>query len=137
MANAPDYFEARAKEIRDSLTHFMLNHSSITPRLPEEIACVSPQGDRNFADLDEIGRKMQAYLSECYDHFFFSLQTFLKDVPKEQWEKLSKSNDVIIKTIEHSVTFCESSRQALELALAALEEQMKILEEALQEKRRR
>ena len=137
MANAPDYFETRAKEIRDSLTHFMLNHSSIAPRMPEEIVFVSPEGDRNFADLDEVGKKMQDYLTVCYDQFFFGLQTFLKDVPKEQWDKLSKSNDVIIRIMEHGITFCETSGQALQLALAALDEQMKVFREVLEERKRR
>jgi len=137
MANAPDYFETRAKEIKDSLTHFLLNHSSISPRMPEEIVFVSPEGDRNFADLDEVGKKMQEYLTVCYDQFFFGLQTFLKDVPKEQWDRLNKSNEVIIRIIEHGITFCETSGQALEVALAALEEQIKVLQEALEEKKRR
>lgn len=137
MVNPSDYFVVREKEIRDSLTHFMLIHSSIAPRIAEEMACGGPEGDRNFASLDDVGLKMQAYLIECYDRFFFGLQSFLKDVSREQWDKLNKSNDVIIKTIEHSVTFCESSAQALERALAALDEQMKILKVGIEEQKRR
>ena len=137
MVNPSDHFVVRAKEIRDSLTHFMLNHSSIAPRIAEEMVCAGPEGDRNFADLDDVGIKMQAYLIECYDQFFFGLQSFLKDISREQWDQLKKSNDVIIKTIEHSVTFCESSRQALDRALAALDEQMKILKEGIDDQKRR
>jgi len=135
MINPSDYFEVRAQEIRDSLTHFMLNHSSIAPRRAEEQVCVGPEGDRNFANLDEVGIKMQGYLSVCYDQFFFALQSFLKDIPRDKWDKLNKSSDVIIGTIEHGVTFCESSEQALQLALAALDEQMNILKEGIVEQK--
>jgi hypothetical protein len=135
MVNPSDYFEVRAREIRDSLTHFMLNHSSIAPRMAEEQVCVGPKGDRNFANLDEVGIKMQGYLSLFYDKFFFELQTFLKDIPRDKWDKLNKSSDVIFGTIEHSVTFCESSEQALQLALAALDEQMKILKDGMLEQK--
>ncbi len=135
MANPSDYFEVMAQEIRDSLMHFMLNHSSIKPRITEEQVCVGPDGDRNFADLDEVGIKMQSYLSSCYEKFFFGLQSFLKDIPRDKWDKLNKSSEEIFKTIEHSVTFCESSKQALQLALAALEEQMNILKGAIMEQK--
>jgi hypothetical protein len=135
MVNPSDYFEVRAQEIRDSLTHFMLNHSSIAPRMADAQVCVGPEGDRNFADLDEVGLKMQGYLSLCYDQFFFGLQSFLKDIPREKWDKLNKSSDVIIRTIEHGITFCESSKQALQLALAALDEQMNILKEGIVEQK--
>ncbi len=135
MANPSDYFEVRAQEIRDSLTHFMLNHSSIAPRIAEEQVCAGPGGDRNFANLVEVGVKMQEYLSSCYDKFFFELQLFLKDIPRDKWEKMNKSSDVITRTIEHSVTFCESSEQALQLALAAFDEQINILKKGIMEQK--
>jgi hypothetical protein len=135
MVNPLDYFEVRAQEIRDSLTHFMLNHSSIETRIAEEQVCGGPEGDRNFADLDEVGIKMQSYLSLCYDQFFFGLQSFLKDIPRDKWDKLNKSSDVIIRTIEHSITFCQSSKQALQLALAALDDQMDILKWGVMEQK--
>jgi hypothetical protein len=135
MVNPSDYFEVRAQEIRDSLTHFMLNHSSIEPRIAEAQVCVGPEGDRTFANLDEVGIKMQGYLSLFYDQFFFELQSFLKDIPRDKWDKLTKSSNVIIGTIEHSITFCESSNQALQLALEALDEQMNILKEGIIEQK--
>jgi hypothetical protein len=127
MVNPSDYFEVMAKEIRDSLTHFMLNHSSIETRIAEEQVCVGPEGDRNFANMDEVGIRMQSYLSLCYDRYFFALQTFLKDIPRDKWDKLNKSSNVIIRTIEHSITFCQSSKESLQLSLEALDEQMDIL----------
>ena len=125
MANAPDYFETRAKEIRDSLTHFMLNHSEIEPRKPyDEIWFIGPEGDRYYADLDSVGTKMQAYLSECYGEFYSMLQAMVKEQPEDVVAKMEKAKEVITKTIDHKITWCESSKMALDQALAALEDQL-------------
>lgn len=123
------YLDIRAKEIRDSLTHFMLNHSAIAPRNPEEVVCVSPEGDRYYESLDGVGTKMQAYLLECYRQFYSMLLVLLKDQPEDMTTKASKYNTIITRTIEHRITWCESSNQALHVALAALEDQLKIMKD--------
>jgi len=123
-----NYLDLRAKEIKDSLTHFMLNHSSIEPRKPyDEIWYVSPEGDRYYGDLDRVGMKMQSYLSECYDQFYSMFHPLLEDQPEDVLLKISKSKEVITRTIDHKLTFCENTNHALHLALEALEEQLKIL----------
>jgi hypothetical protein len=127
MGTIFDYLDPRAKEIKDSLTHFMLNHSSIEPRKQEEVVYVTPEGDRYYAALDKVGMKMQSYLSECYGHFCFAFQPLLEDQPEEVLLKISKSKEIITRTIDHRLTFCESSKQALRLAMAAFEDQLKIL----------
>jgi len=128
------YLEPRAKEIKDSLTHFMLNHSEIEARKPyDEVWCMGPEGDRYYADLDKVGVKMQSYLLESYRKFHFMLHELLKDQPEDVLSKISKSNEVITRTIEHKLTFCESSKQALHIALAAFEDQLKILKDAYAE----
>jgi hypothetical protein len=134
MGTILDYLDPRAKEIKDSLTHFMLNHSSIEPRKQEEVVYVTPEGDRYYAALDKVGMKMQSYLSECYGHFCSAFQPLLEDQPEEVLLKISKSKEIITRTIDHRLTFCESSKQALRLALAALEDQLKILREIYEEK---
>lgn len=134
MGTILDYLDPRAKEIRDSLTHFMLNHSSIEPRKQEEVVYVTPEGDRYYAALDKVGMKMQSYLSECYGHFCSAFQPLLEDQPEEVLLKISKSKEIIARTIDHRLTFCESSKQALRLALAALEDQLKILKGIYEEK---
>ena len=129
-----DYLDPRAKEIKDSLTHFMQNHSSIEPRKQEEVVYVGPEGDRYYADLDRVGMKMQSYLSECYDQFYSSFQPLLEDQPEEVLLKISKTKEVITRTIEHRLTFCNNTKYALHLALVALEDQLKILKSIDEEK---
>jgi hypothetical protein len=132
-----DYLDLRAKEIKDSLTHFMLNHSEIEARKPyDEIWYMSPEGDRYYAELDKVGMKMQSYLSECYSHFYSMLCQIFNDQPDEILVNLLKSKEVIIRTIDHRLTFCENTKHALQLALAALDEQLKLLNDIYEENNR-
>ena len=129
-----DYLDPRAKEIKDSLTHFMLNHSSIVPRKPyDEIWYMSPEGDRYYAELDKVGMKMQSYLSECYSNFYSMLLPLLEDQPEDVLSKISKSKEVITRTIEHKLSFCENTKQALQLALEAFEDQLKTIKDLCEE----
>jgi hypothetical protein len=122
------YLDRRAKEIKDSLTHFLLNHSAIEPRKPyDEVWHMSPEGDRYYAELDKVGFKMQSYLSECYRQFCSVIDPLLENQPEDVLSKMSKSREVVTRTIEHRITFCESSRQALEMAMTAFEEQLTIV----------
>jgi len=137
LENILNYLDLRAKEIKDSLTHFMLNHSSIEPRKPyDEIWYMSPEGDRYYAELDRVGMKMQSYLSECYGQFYSIFDPLLKDQPEDVMLKISKSKEVITRTIDHKITFCDNTKHALDLALAALEDQLKILKDIFEEKNR-
>lgn len=125
-----NYLEPRAKEIKDSLTHFMLNHSSIEPRKPyDEIWYMDPEGDRYYSELDTVGMKMQSYLSECYGKFCSMFHTLLIDQPEDVLLKISKSKEVITRTIDHRLTFCDNTKHALQLALVALEDQLKTLKD--------
>ena len=135
METILNYLEPRAQEIRDSLTHFMLNHSSIEPRKPyDEIWYMDPEGDRYYAELDRVGMKMQSYLSECYGQFYSMLQPLFEDQPEDVLSRISKSKEVITRTIDHRLTFCDNTKHALHLALAALEDQLKILKDISEEK---
>ena len=137
METILNYLDLRAKEIKDSLTHFMLNHSSIEPRKPyDEIWYMSPEGDRYYAELDRVGMKMQSYLSECYGQFYSIFDPLLKDQPEDVQLKISKSKEIITRTIDHKITFCDNTKLALDLALAALEDQLKILKDIFAEKSR-
>ena len=135
METLSKYLDRRAKEVKDSLTHFMLNHSSIVPRKPyDEVWHMTPEGDRYYAELDKVGFKMQSYLSECYSQFYSVLDPLLENQPEDVLSKMAKTKEVITRTIEHRITFCESSKQALNLALAALEEQLTIVKKIIGEK---
>ena len=134
MGTLSDYLDPRAKEIKDSLTHFMLNHSAIEPRKPyDEIWYMSPEGDRYYAELDKVGMKMQSYLSECYGKFYSMLLPLLEDQPEDMLSKISKSKEVITRTIEHKLTFCENTKQALQIALEAFEDQLKTIKDICEE----
>jgi hypothetical protein len=113
----------------------MLNHSSIEPRKPyDEVWFVSPEGDRYYAGMDSVGRKMQSYLSDCYSKFYSLFDPLLEGQPEDVLLKISKSREIITRTIEHKLTFCDSSKHALHIALAALEDQLSIIKSIYDEK---
>jgi hypothetical protein len=124
-----EYLDAWSKELRDSLTHFLLNHSEIAPLNMEEVYSMSPEGNRYYSDMDSVGTKMQSYLSECYDRFYSTIALVLEGQPEDVLSKMHKSKVLITRTIEHRLTFCDSSRQALDLALAALDGQVAVVKE--------
>jgi len=126
-----------AKEIKDTLTDFMLNHSRIEPRRFEEVSYFTPEGDRSYDFLDDAGRKVQSALSKSYGRFYSTLHPLLKDQSDEVLSKMSKLNEVLIRTIEHRLTWCENTQQALDLALVALEDQLKLLKAIYEEKSRK
>ena len=123
MLTRKSYMEAMIKELRDSLTHFMLNHSLIEARKPyDEIWCMGPEGDRYWEDMDSRGRKMQAYLIEEYALFYKIVEDdYMMHMPDDVVILVEKAHDKISRTIEHKVTFCESSKQALKEALDSLD----------------
>ena len=134
MKTFDDYFDIRTKELKDGLTNFMLVRSSIAPRNPEEVFAPCPEGDRYYMDMDAAGRKMQAYLSACYEEFCCSVDAILEGQPDSILSKMNKSKISICRTIEHKLTFCSNCREALDLALAALDEQVRLTKEIYKEK---
>ena len=123
-----EYLDNMIKEIRDALSYFLLNHSEIEARKPyDEIWCMGPEGDRYYEDMDAIGRKMQAYLKELYSKFFEILQGYMGYQSDEMIAKVDKANIAITRTIEHKLTFCESNKQALKVALEAFDVQVEAL----------
>ena len=126
------------KEIKDTLTDFMLNHSRIEPRRSygDEVICFTPEGDRSYSFLEEAGRKVQSSLSESYGRFYSTLLPLLKDQSDDVLSKMSKLNEIIIRTIEHRITWCGNTQQALDCALVALEDQLKLLKTIFRSTRR-
>ena len=124
-----------AKEIKDTLTDFMLNHSRIEPPRYEEVVYLTPEGNRSYAFLDDAGRKVQSSLSKSYGRFYSTLRPLLKDQSDDIMSKMSQLNEVLIRTIEHKLTWCENTREALDLALVALGDQLKLLKAIYEEKR--
>ncbi len=124
-----EYLDKTLKELKDSLTIFMINHSAIADLNMEEVYSMTPDGNRYYKDLDAVGTKMQAYLSECYNQFYSMIAPVLEGQPDAVVSKMHKSKVLIARTIEHKLTFCNTSRQALDLALAALDGQVAIVKE--------
>jgi hypothetical protein len=129
METQSNNIDLMAKEIKDFLKDFMLNHSRIEPRRPysDEVICFTPEGDRSYDYLDDAGRNVQSSLSESYGIFYTKLHSLLKDQPDDVLSKMSQLNEVIVRTIEHRITFCRDTQQALDRALVALEGQLKLL----------
>jgi len=126
-----------AKKIKDTLTDFMLNHSRIEPIRYEEVSYFTPEGCRSYDYLDDAGRKIQSSLSKRYGGFYSTLQPLLKDQPDDVLSKMSKLNEVILRTIEHKLTWCENTQEALDLALAALEDQLTLVKAIYKERSRK
>jgi len=139
METTLNNIDRMAKEIKDILTDFLLNHSRIEPRRPyvDEVCCLTPEGDRSYSFLDDAGRKVQSSLSKSYDRFYSTFHPLFKDQPEDVLSKMSKLNEVVIRTIEHRITFCDNTKEALHSALAALEGQLKIVKAIYEEKGRK
>jgi hypothetical protein len=139
MATQLNNIDLMAKEIKDTLTDFMLNHSRIEPRRPyvDEVCCLTPEGDRCYDFLDNAGLKVQSSLSKSYGLYYSTLIPLLKDQPDDVLLKMSKLNEVIIRTIEHRLTFCENTKQALHSAMEALDGQLEMLKYIHEEKNRK
>lgn len=123
-----NHLEGMGTEIKDILKYFMLNHSEIESLKPyDEIWCMGPEGNRYYADMDNRGVLLQKFLREEYTLYFASLMDVLYDQPEEVLNKVRMANTLILRTIEHKLTFAESSKQALGFATEALDGQLKIL----------
>ena len=118
--------ELMAKEIKSALADFLLNHSRIEPPRYEEVAFFLPEGNRSYAFLDDAGRKVQSDLKKSYDRYSAALRPLLEGQPDDVSSKMSKLDEVVRRTIDHKLTWCENTRQALDLALEALEGQVKL-----------
>ncbi len=118
------------KEIKDTLTDFLINHSSIAPMNLDEVYCSTPEGTRFYNNLNSDGAKMQSSLSKSYEQFYSMLCSALKDQPENVSFKLIKSREVITRAIEHKLTWCNSTQEVLQYAVAALDGQLSILKHA-------
>jgi len=61
----------------------------------------------------------------------------LKDQSEDVLSKMSKLDEVIVTTIEHRITWCKNTQQALDRALAALDDQLILLKSIYEKKSRK
>jgi hypothetical protein len=115
-----------AKQIKDTLTDFMLNHSRIVPPklYVDEVCCLTPEGDGSYDFLDDAGYKVQSSLSKSYGLFYSTLLPLIKDPSEDVLSKMAKFNEIVVRTIEHRITPCSNTKEALHRALVALEGQL-------------
>ncbi|MGA6993464.1 MAG: hypothetical protein WBX50_06175 [Candidatus Deferrimicrobiaceae bacterium] len=137
METTLNNIDLMAKKIKDTLTDFMLNHSRIEPPRYEEVCLFTPEGDRSYDFLDAAGRKVQSSLSKSYGRFYSTLHPLLKDQSDDVLSKMSKLDEVLIRTIEHRLTWCVNTQQALDRALEALDDQLKLVKAIYEEKTRK
>ncbi len=139
METAMNNIDLMAKEIRETLTDFMLNHSRIEPprSYSDEMVSITPEGDRSYAYLDDAGRKVQSSLSEMYGRFASAVEPLIRDQPDDVLARMSKLYQVVARTIEHRLTWCGNTQEALDLALAALADQLKTVKAIHEEKSRK
>jgi hypothetical protein len=129
VETALNNIDQMAKEIKDALTGFLLNHSRILPpkQYVDEVCCLTPEGDRSYDYLDDAGYKIQSSLSKSYGLFYSTLQSLIKDQSEDVLSKMSKFNEVVVRTIEHRITPCRNTKEALHRALGALEDQVRLV----------
>lgn len=137
MGTKLNNIELMGKEIKDTLTDFLLNHSRIEPVRYEEVCYFTPEGGHSYSSLDDAGRKVQSALSKRYERFSSAMRSLLKDQPDDVLAKMSKLNDVLERTIGHKLTWCENTQEALHRALAALEDQIKLVKAVYEKKSRK
>jgi hypothetical protein len=118
-----------AKEIKDTLTDFLLNHSRIVPPklYVDEVCCLTPEGDGSYDFLDDAGYKVQSSLSKSYGLFTSTLQPLIKGQSEDVLSKISMLNEIVVRTIEHRITPCSNTKEALHRALGALEDQVRLV----------
>jgi hypothetical protein len=87
--------------------------------------------------LDDAGRKVQSSLLKSYGQFYSKLHPLLKGQSDDVLSKMSKLDEVLVGTIEHRITWCKNTQQALDRALVALEDQLKLIQTIYKEKARK
>jgi hypothetical protein len=133
VETALNTIDQMAKEIKDILTDFLLNHSRIVPPklYVDEVCCLTPEGDGSYDFLDDAGYKVQSSLSKSYGLFYSTLLPLIKDSSEDVLSKMSKFNEIVVRTIEHRITPCSNTKEALHRALVALEGQLGLVKATL------
>jgi hypothetical protein len=133
VKTASNNIDQMAKEITDTLTVFMLNHSRIVPPklYVDEVCCLTPEGDGSYDFLDEVGYKLQSSLSNSYGLYYSTLLSLIKDPSEDVLSGMSKFNEIVVRTIEHRITPCSNTKEALHRALVALEGQLGLVKATL------
>lgn len=117
-----------SKDIGNLLSDYILNHSSLEARnrFDDEIIVISPFGNYEYKKLEDAGIKIQSLLIKKYNRFYAILSSLLKTQSQNILSKMTELNQIIVRTIEHQTTWCETTQEALDHVLAALQEQMEV-----------
>lgn len=128
MQTISDNLEKMAKEIMSLFGEYMLKHSSIEPRnkFGNEIERINPYGDHSYRELDAEGRRVQSVLLKDYGRFHSILESLLTGQLKEMQAKLLELHTIAVRTIEHEVTWCRDTREALNEVIVTIQDQLKL-----------
>lgn len=129
MQNIIGNLKEMSHEIQVLIEDILLNHSSIYlwNEPGGSVAIISVNGNYAYKELKEEGRQLQARLLEKYRRFYALISVLLKGQPKDTLEELSQANEVILRIIEQSNTWCKSTQEALDRAIQALLTHLKLL----------
>ncbi len=118
--------ERDAEEVREALAEMLLKHARIEPPRYEEVQFFSPEGDRSYSPMDAAGREIQAALSKRYAGLSSALKTIFEGGSEEVRAQAAKDDEVVVRTIDQRITWCETTKKALDRALEALDDQLKM-----------
>lgn len=129
MRTVVDNLQEMADELGNLLEALLLNHSAIyrwnEPGSP--VVSITVYGDYAYEGLGEEGCRIQAKLLEEYHRFQALLKVLLSGQSKESRKTLSEADHLLQRTIEQEHTWCESTQEALDKALEALQTQVGLL----------
>lgn len=129
MRTVTDNLQETVYEIDKMLHTLLLNYSSLYKwnNDNEPFVFISTHGDYAYRELSEAGRQIQAKLLEEYRRFNSLLKTLLGEQPKDTLKQLSKTETVILQTIEQQHTWCKTTQEAFVKATNALQTQFALL----------
>jgi hypothetical protein len=125
-----DNMEEFSSQIEGLLRVLLLEHSTIyrwNDDRDSSVVFISIRGDYGFRELDEAGRQSQSKLLMEYRHFLNLLKALLKVAPQDALSKLDETSTILLRTIEHEVTWSKTTSEALQKAEEALRTQTALL----------
>jgi hypothetical protein len=123
-----DNLESMATEVMSLFVEYMLKHSSLEPRseFDDEVVRINPYGDQSYREMDAEGRKVQSKLLKKYSRLHSIMESLLIGQSKETQAKLSELHRIVIRTIEHQITWSKDTRDALNEVIVSIQDQLKL-----------
>lgn len=131
MKTVTTNLEEIGEKLQILLADLLLKHSVIyqwNRYDPDSGVVVIPEyGNFAYKPLEEPGHQMQARLLEDYRHYYAVLHSLLCEQTQDTIQVLAETDTILIRTIEQQETACETTQEALNEAVQALGNQIKLL----------